>query len=154
MIRKIIGEDIIEKRSRVGEEIIILKDIRKIREVMVILRDHISLQYKGIIDIVGLDIESKLELRYILRSYRYNKRIVVSCRLDEREEIESIMNEYKGAEILEREVYDMIGVEFRNHRDLRRILTDYGFKKHPLRKDFNEVEEVRYDEEIKAVRKI
>ena len=86
-------------------------------------------------------------------SVRYNNRIRVKTYCDELTPVDSIVPIYQGANWMEREVWDMYGIFFSNHPDLRRILTDYGFSGHPFRKDFplSGFVEVRYDEELKRV---
>jgi len=104
-----------------------------------ILYYHGNFQYKMLIDICVVDYPGKhfrFELNYILLSIAYNNRINVVTYLEENEPIDSLMPIFKGANWLEREVWDMFGIIFNEHEDLRRILTDYGFKGHPLRKDF------------------
>jgi len=124
--------------------------------VMTFLRDHTNAQFSNIIDIAGLDkptLENRFEVVYILMSLNFNARIRVKTYTDELTPLDSVTCLYEGANWYEREVWDMYGVFFANHPDLRRILTDYGFEGHPLRKDFplSGYTEVRYDDEIKRV---
>lgn len=121
----------------------------RIREIMRYLRDHSMYECKSIIDIVGTDMGERLELLYILRSIRYSSLIGVRVRLREGEGIATVTEIYEGANWLEREVYDMLGIDFVGHKDQRRLLTDYGFEGHPLKKDYPVVgyTEVGYDEE-------
>eukprot|EP00057_Strongylocentrotus_purpuratus_P023510 XP_011677984.1 PREDICTED: NADH dehydrogenase [ubiquinone] iron-sulfur protein 3, mitochondrial [Strongylocentrotus purpuratus] len=93
------------------------------------------------------------QLVYNLLSLRYNERIRIKTYTDELSAVDSLVPVFKAADWLEREVWDMYGVFFANHPDLRRILTDYGFEGHPLRKDFplSGFVEVRYDDELKRV---
>ena len=90
---------------------------------------------------------------YLLLSHEHNKRIIVNFFIKESDLISSITSIYPSANWMEREVFDMYGLNFKNHPDLRRILTDYGFEGHPLRKDFPLTghNEVRYSEEQKKV---
>ena len=90
---------------------------------------------------------------YLFLSHEYNFRLNLECYINEDEIVPSITNLYPAANWMEREVYDMYGVKFKNHPDLRRILTDYGFEGHPLRKDFPLTghNEVRYSEDDKKV---
>lgn len=123
--------------------------------VIRILRDHTGFDCKSIVDITCVDWKSELEIVYELMSIKYNKRVRVKCLLVGKDyEVESIFKLFGGANWLEREVYDMFGVYFVNHPDLRRLLTDYGFKGKALRKDFRGGYELKYDEEKKSVVKI
>ena len=94
-----------------------------------------------------------IQIVYNLLSLRFNNRIRVKTYTDELTPIDSITSVYQGANWYEREIWDMFGVFFSNHPDLRRILTDYGFVGHPFRKDFplTGFVEVRYDDEVKRV---
>jgi len=109
-----------------------------------------------IVDITAVDFPTKqfrFEVVYNLLSVRYNSRIRVKTYADETSPVPSITGLYDGANWYEREVYDLFGVFFTNHPDLRRIMTDYGFDGHPLRKDFplTGYTEVRWDEEKKRI---
>ncbi|KAI5476466.1 NADH dehydrogenase (ubiquinone) Fe-S protein 3 [Pseudohyphozyma bogoriensis] len=120
------------------------------------LRDHTNTLYKSVIDIAGVDFPSRdkrFEVVYHLLSVKHNSRIRVKTYADEVSPVPSITPLYHGADWYERETWDMFGVFFTGHPDLRRILTDYGFEGHPLRKDFplTGYTEVRYDEEKKRV---
>lgn len=124
--------------------------------VLTFLRDHTNAQFSNIIDIAGLDkptLENRFEVVYILMSLNFNARIRVKTYTDELTPLDSACSIYQGANWYEREIWDMFGVFFANHPDLRRILTDYGFEGHPMRKDFplSGYTEVRYDDEIKRV---
>ncbi|XP_069821928.1 NADH dehydrogenase [ubiquinone] iron-sulfur protein 3, mitochondrial [Dendropsophus ebraccatus] len=124
--------------------------------VLTFLRDHTNTQFKSLADLTAVDIptrQNRFEIVYNLLSLRYNTRIRVKTYADELTPIESIVSVHKGANWYEREVWDMYGVFFANHPDLRRILTDYGFEGHPFRKDFplSGYVEVRYDDEVKRV---
>ena len=124
--------------------------------VLTFLNKHTNCQFKILTDMCAVDYILKInrfEVIYNLLSIKYNTRIRVKTVVDEVTFIPSITSIYKNAEWLEREVWDMFGVFFTNHPDLRRILTDYGFEGHPLRKDFPLVgyTEVRYDESKKRV---
>ena len=127
-----------------------------IKEVLLFLRDHTNCQFKVLIDICGVDYpekEARFEVVYHLLSIKYNSRIRVKVAVDELTPIDSVTSIYNSAGWYEREVWDLYGVFFSNHPDLRRILTDYGFEGHPLRKDFpvSGYVEFRYDDSKKRV---
>lgn len=119
-------------------------------------RDHINTQYKMLVDLTAVDYPSR-ELRfavvYNLCSHAYNCRLLVKTNIDEITPLESCTQIYSSASWWEREAWDMFGIFFSNHPDLRRLLTDYGFTGHPLRKDFplSGYVEVRYDDSEKRV---
>ncbi|KAH8100515.1 NADH dehydrogenase [Cristinia sonorae] len=120
------------------------------------LRDHAQCQFKALVDISGVDFperEKRFEVVYHLLSVRFAGRIRVKTYANETDAVPSAIGVYKAADWYEREVWDLFGVFFKDHPDLRRILTDYGFEGHPLRKDFplTGYTEVRYDEERKRV---
>ncbi|XP_043473849.1 NADH dehydrogenase [ubiquinone] iron-sulfur protein 3, mitochondrial [Leptopilina heterotoma] len=120
------------------------------------LKNHHNAQFTNIVDITAIDVPSRsyrFELIYMLLSVQYNSRIRVKTYTDELTPIDSITGIFEGANWYEREVWDMYGIFFSNHPDLRRILTDYGFEGHPLRKDFplSGYVEIRYDDEKKRV---
>ncbi|KAL8570457.1 NADH dehydrogenase [ubiquinone] iron-sulfur protein 3, mitochondrial [Nucella lapillus] len=124
--------------------------------VLSFLKDHTNAQFLNVVDIAGLDVptrEHRFEVVYNLMSLRYNTRIRVKTYTDELTPLDSAYEVYRGADWYEREIWDMYGVFFANHPDLRRILTDYGFEGHPFRKDFplSGYVEVRYDDEVKRV---
>lgn len=122
-----------------------------IYEVLLFLRDHTNCQFKTLTDLCIVDYperNARFEVVYNLLSYQYNTRIRVKTTVDEVTPLESASTLFKAANWWEREAWDLYGVFFSNHPDLRRILTDYGFEGHPLRKDFplSGYLEVRYDE--------
>ncbi|VEN60408.1 unnamed protein product [Callosobruchus maculatus] len=124
--------------------------------VMQFLKDHHNCQFESLIDLTGADVPTRLyrfEIAYNLLSLRYNTRMRVKTYTDELTPLDSICDVYKSANWMEREVWDLFGVFFANHPDLRRIMTDYGFQGHPLRKDFpmSGYVELRYDDEKKRV---
>ena len=127
-----------------------------IYEVLLFLRDHTNCQFKTLTDLCVVDYperEARFEVVYNLISYRYNTRIRVKTSVDEVTPLESTSSIFKAANWWEREAWDLYGVFFSNHPDLRRILTDYGFEGHPLRKDFplTGYVEVLYDTNKKKV---
>jgi NADH/F420H2 dehydrogenase subunit C len=120
------------------------------------IRDHVNMQYKQLMDVTAvdfIDLPLRFEIVYNLLSLRYNSRIRIKTRIDEFTPISSVTQVFSCAAWWEREVWDMFGVFFSLHPDLRRILTDYGFQGHPLRKDFplTGFVEVRYDDSEKRV---
>ncbi|KAF8591968.1 NADH or F420H2 dehydrogenase [Ramaria rubella] len=124
--------------------------------VLTFLRDHAQCQFKACMDVSGADYPSRqkrFEVAYHLLSVRYAARIRVKTYAGEVDTVPSVSGVFRSADWFEREVWDMYGVFFEGHPDLRRILTDYGFEGHPLRKDFplTGYTEVRYDEERKRV---
>ena len=131
-------------------------DKARIREVLRFLRDDPRCQFVAFTDICGVDYparKERFEVVYHLLSPYQNARVRVKVPVAEGEAVPSVIEVFPGAEWYEREVWDMYGVFFSDHPDLRRILTDYGFSGHPLRKDFPVTGhvEVRYDEDLKRV---
>jgi NADH-quinone oxidoreductase subunit C len=121
------------------------------------LRDDPSCQFACIIDITAVDWpsrEQRFDVVYHFLAPRMNTRVRVKIMTDEMTPVASLVEVYRGADWFERETYDLYGVLFTGHPDMRRILTDYGFEGHPLRKDFplTGFVEVRYDDEEKRVR--
>ena len=120
------------------------------------LRDDVQCGFVNIIDICGVDWpqrEKRFDVVYHLLSPRQNLRVRIKLQVAEDEGVPSSTSVYMGAEWFEREAWDMYGIPFEGHKDLRRILTDYGFEGHPLRKDFpvTGFVEVRYDDVLKRV---
>uniref|UniRef100_A0A915J8F0 NADH dehydrogenase [ubiquinone] iron-sulfur protein 3, mitochondrial n=1 Tax=Romanomermis culicivorax TaxID=13658 RepID=A0A915J8F0_ROMCU len=118
--------------------------------VMHFLKGHHSCQFTNFVAITAMDVPTRryrFELVYMLLSIRFNVRCKVKTYTDEMQPVDSVTSVFSGADWYEREVYDMYGVFFNGHNDLRRILSDYGFEGHPLRKDFplTGYKEVRYD---------
>lgn len=129
---------------------------RGIVPVLSFLKCHHQTQFTNIVDIAGVDVparEKRFEIVYSLLSIKQNARIRVKTYTDELTPIDSATAVYKGADWYEREIWDMFGVTFTGHHDLRRILTDYGFEGHPFRKDFplTGYEEVRFCEEQRRI---
>ena len=125
-------------------------------EVMIFLKTHSTTKFKQLIDITAVDYperDKRFKMVYLLLSHEKNSRIKIEFDIKEGEILSSLTSIFPSANWMEREVFDMYGVEFKDHPDLRRILTDYGFKGHPLRKDFPLTghNEVRYSEEDKRV---
>ena len=131
-------------------------DSDKLVEVLLFLKNSNSTKFRQLIDITAVDYpeESKrFKLTYLLLSHEINCRIILSYSINENEVIPSITEIFPSANWMEREVFDMYGIKFKNHPDLRRILTDYNFEGFPLRKDFPLTghNEVRYNEDEKKV---
>jgi NADH-quinone oxidoreductase subunit C len=127
-----------------------------IPEVMTLLRDDRQCRFGCLIDICGVDYperEERFDVVYHLLSPWLNQRIRVRTKTDAANPVPSIVSLFPAADWFEREAYDLYGVLFAGHPDLRRILTDYGFQGHPLRKDFplTGFVELRYDDELKRV---
>ncbi|VDN05794.1 unnamed protein product [Thelazia callipaeda] len=136
-----------------GDELELLIHPSGIIPVIAFLKGNHAAQFTNIVFVTGMDVPTRkfrFEVIYALLSTRFNARIRVRTYTDEIAPIESITSIFKGANWYEREVYDMFGVWFNNHPDLRRILTDYGFEGHPFRKDFplSGFVELRYDSEL------
>ena len=125
-------------------------------DVCLFLKTNNDTKFKQLIDITVVDYperNQRFELVYLFLSHEFNKRIVLKYSISENEVISSLTSIFPSANWMEREVFDMYGVSFKDHPDLRRILTDYGFEGHPLRKDFPLTghSEVRYSEDKKKV---
>jgi NADH-quinone oxidoreductase subunit C len=149
-------EDAVLRYEVVGEELTLYVPYDRIVQVMRHLRDEGMCQYKSLIDLTAVDYpgrERRFDLVYHMLSMRQNQRIRVKTALREGEIALSIMDVFSCAEWYERETFDMYGILFSGHPDMRRILTDYGFRGYPLRKDFpvTGYVELRYDEEVKRV---
>ena len=127
-----------------------------LKEVLLFLKSNPVMKFKQLIDITAVDYPNKknrFRMVYLLLSHELNKRIIIDFPLNENEKVFSITGIFPSANWMEREVFDMYGVNFKDHPDLRRILTDYGFEGHPLRKDFPLTGHIesRYSEEQKKV---
>ncbi|AHC73565.1 NADH-quinone oxidoreductase subunit C [Candidatus Endolissoclinum faulkneri L5] len=138
------------------EELLLRCSLSKLIEILVFLRDDDQCHFKLLIDICGVDYperENRFDVVYNLLSTGYNTRIRIKTSTDENTPLPSATNVFRSANWWEREVWDMYGIFFSDHPDLRRILTDYGFEGHPMRKDFPLTGhvEVRYDDEQKRV---
>jgi NADH-quinone oxidoreductase subunit C len=131
-------------------------DIEALYSTILYLKTNNKCRFKQLIDITAVDYpkkEKRFKLVYLLLSHENNLRIIININIDEKTHVPSITKIFPSANWMEREVFDMYGVSFKDHPDLRRILTDYGFKGYPLRKDFPLTghTEVRYSEEHKKV---
>jgi NADH-quinone oxidoreductase subunit C len=131
-------------------------NIKDLCSVILYLKTNDKCRFKQLIDITAVDYlekEKRFKIVYLLLSHENNLRIIININIDEKTIIPSITKIFPSANWMEREVFDMYGISFSDHPDLRRILTDYGFKGYPLRKDFPLTghNEVRYSEEEKKV---
>ena len=125
-------------------------------DVMLFLKTNKSTKFKQLIDITAVDYiekEKRFKIVYLLLSHEFNHRIQVDFSINENDLVSTLVSIFPAANWMEREVFDMYGIKFKDHPDLRRILTDYGFEGHPLRKDFplTGLTEVRYSETEKKV---
>tara|TARA_B100000035_G_scaffold163244_1_gene139042 strand:- start:310 stop:924 length:615 start_codon:yes stop_codon:yes gene_type:complete len=139
-----------------NDELLIEVKENEIIDIVQFLKSNESCKFKQLIDIAGVDYpenEKRFELIYLFLSHEHNIRIKLLIKFDVNQSINSLTKVFPSANWMEREVFDMYGIKFKNHPDLRRILTDYGFKGHPLRKDFplTGFNEVRYSEKDKKV---
>lgn len=139
-----------------GDELEVLIHPTGVIPVLSFLKGHHAAQFTNFLFACGVDVptrKNRFEVVYALLSIRYNSRIRIRTYADEISAIDSVTPIFSGAEWYEREVYDMYGVWFNNHPDLRRILTDYGFEGHPCRKDFplTGYKELRFDPELQRV---
>ncbi|PRD41941.1 NADH-quinone oxidoreductase subunit C [Phyllobacterium phragmitis] len=137
-------------------ELMLSVPVDRLIGTLTFLRDDVQCQFVALIDICGVDYPSRarrFDVVYQFLSPRQNLRVRVKVQTDEDTPVPSATAVYPGADWFEREAYDMCGILFSGHPDLRRILTDYGFEGHPLRKDFplTGFVEVRYDDEVKRV---
>ena len=158
-LEKLINSELSSKinhSSITNEELLIEISENNLVDVIQFLKSNEKCKFKQLIDIAGVDYpekEKRFELIYLFLSHENNIRIKLLIKLEISQTINSITKIFPSANWMEREVFDMYGVKFKNHPDLRRILTDYGFKGHPLRKDFplTGFNEVRYSEKDKKV---
>ena len=138
------------------KQIYIKIDDQNLSDVILFLKTNSKSKFRQLIDITAVDFpekELRFKLIYLLLSHELNHRIIIEMEIKDKEIVQSITSIFPSANWMEREVFDMYGIEFKDHPDLRRILTDYGFEGHPLRKDFPLTghNEVRYSNENKKV---
>ena len=131
-------------------------EIEEIIEVILFLKTNEKCKFRQLTDITAVDYprkEKRFKLVYLLLSHENNHRLIINSNIKEKTIVPSITKIFPSANWMEREVFDMYGITFKDHPDLRRILTDYGFEGHPLRKDFplTGYKEVRYSEDQKKV---
>tara|TARA_B100000029_G_scaffold399991_1_gene398825 strand:- start:53 stop:661 length:609 start_codon:yes stop_codon:yes gene_type:complete len=145
------------KKSEINfDQLFIEVDVDNIISTILFLKTNEKCRFKQLIDITAVDYpekEKRFKIVYLLLSHTMNLRIVINTYIDEKTLVPSITKIFPSANWMEREVFDMYGVSFNDHPDLRRILTDYGFEGYPLRKDFPLTghTEVRYSEDKKRV---
>lgn len=150
-----LGSALLASKEAYGEvTLTVARD--RIVSVLTKLRDDPALRFEVLLDITGVDWparEDRFDVVYHLLSMRKNQRIRVKLTTNETKPVPSVVEVFPTANWLERETYDMYGILFSGHPDLRRILTDYGFEGYPLRKDFplTGFKEVRFDDELKRV---
>ncbi len=138
------------------DELVLRVAPRDVVKTLTFLRDDQNCQFKVLVDLTAVDLpdrDPRFDVVYNLLSPRHNQRIRVKSATDEENPVPSVAGVFKSAIWFEREAWDMYGIFFSEHPDLRRLLTDYGFEGHPLRKDFplTGYVEVRYDEDQKRV---
>ena len=158
-IEKIINAELTSKITNSEfefDELLIKTNTENLIEVIRFLKSNNECKFKQLIDIAGVDYpseEKRFKLIYLLLSHEMNLRIKLLIDIDLSQNVPSITKIFPSANWMEREIFDMYGIKFKNHPDLRRILTDYNFKGHPLRKDFplTGFNEVRYSESKKKV---
>jgi len=145
------------KKSEINfDQLFIDVDVENIISTILFLKTNEKCKFKQLVDITAVDYpqkENRFKIIYLLLSHENNLRIVININIEDKIIVPSIAKIFPSANWMEREVYDMYGIIFKDHPDLRRILTDYGFQGHPLRKDFPLTghTEVRYSEERKKV---
>ena len=158
-LEKIINSELTTKikKSEIRHQQLYLNiDTKDLIDVTLFIKNNEKTKFRQLIDITAVDYpenSQRFKVVYLFLSHEFNQRIILSYLINENELIESLTSIFPAANWMEREVFDMYGVKFKNHPDLRRILTDYGFEGHPLRKDFPLTghTEVRYSEEKKKV---
>ena len=158
-LEKLINSELsskIQGSSINNEELLIEIEENDLIDVVQFLKLNETCKFKQLIDIAGVDYpenDKRFELVYLFLSHENNTRLKLLIKFEVNQTINSLTKVFPSANWMEREVFDMYGIKFKNHPDLRRILTDYGFKGHPLRKDFplTGFNEVRYSEKDKKV---
>jgi len=147
---------LVQNTELVNDELVLLTSVKSIEKLLKFLKDDIQCKFEILLDICGVDYperDSRFEVVYHLLSISNNQRVRVKVPLKEGEAIPSVASMYSSAGWFEREAWDLFGIFFEGNQDLRRILNDYGFDGHPLRKDFplSGFVELRYDDEQKRV---
>ena len=158
-LEKLINSELASKIKSSGinyNELLLKINDNDLTDVIQFLKSNDKCKFRQLIDIAGVDYpddEKRFQLVYLLLSHELNLRIKILIQIDENQIVDTVTKIFPSANWMEREIFDMYGIKFKNHPDLRRILTDYGFKGHPLRKDFplTGFNEVRYSEKDKKV---
>ena len=137
-------------------QLLIETNVKTLYSIILYLKTNNKCRFRQLIDITAVDYperEQRFKIVYLLLSHENNLRILININIDEKTLVPSITKIFPSANWMEREVFDMYGISFKDHPDLRRILTDYGFEGYPLRKDFPLTghTEVRYSEDKKKV---
>ncbi|MDA7837852.1 NADH-quinone oxidoreductase subunit C [Candidatus Pelagibacter sp.] len=146
----------IKKTEIRHEQLYVNIDNEDLIDVTLFIKSNVNTKFRQLMDITVVDYPEnaqRFKVVYLFLSHEFNQRIILSYLISENEVIPSLTPIYPAANWMEREVFDMYGVKFKDHPDMRRILTDYGFEGHPLRKDFPLTghTEVRYSEDQKKV---
>ena len=146
----------IKKSEIKHDQLYLTIDIKDLIDVTLFIKTNENTKFRQLIDLTVVDYPEnaqRFKVVCLFLSHEFNQRIILNYLISENEVVTSLTSIYPAANWMEREVFDMYGVKFKNHPDLRRILTDYGFEGHPLRKDFPLTghTEVRYSEEQKKV---
>ena len=145
------------KNSKINHgQIYITIDSEDILDTTILLKTNTNTKFRQLIDITAVDYpenQKRFKMVYLFLSHELNQRIILSFYINENQQIPSLTKIFPSANWMEREIFDMYGIKFTDHPDLRRILTDYGFEGYPLRKDFPLTghTEVRYSEDKKKV---
>ena len=158
-LEKLVNSELTSKIKKTTinfNELLVDTSEEELINVILFLKSHDRLKFRQLIDIAGVDYpeeEKRFSLVYLLLSHEKNIRIKILINFEIGKKIPTLTKVYPSANWMEREVFDMYGVEFTDHPDLRRILTDYNFEGYPLRKDFplTGFNEVRYSEKEKKV---
>jgi len=140
----------------INEQLYLSIDNDDLLEVILFLKTNEDTKFRQLIDITAVDYPEKskrFKMIYLLLSHEFNQRTIINSSINENEFVSSLTKIFPSSNWMEREVFDMYGIKFKDHPDLRRILTDYGFEGYPLRKDFplSGHNEVRYSEDEKKV---
>tara|TARA_B100000378_G_C17954782_1_gene381370 strand:- start:140 stop:733 length:594 start_codon:yes stop_codon:yes gene_type:complete len=145
------------KNSKIKHgQIFITINPEELLDTTILLKTNANTKFKQLIDITAVDYpenQKRFKMVYLFLSHELNQRIILSFYINENQQIPSLTKIFPSANWMEREIFDMYGIKFTDHPDLRRILTDYGFEGYPLRKDFPLTghTEVRYSEDEKKV---